>query len=209
MKNTRWQVLNAGIILGSLLIPYPLCAEEESNNRLAKGAMVGAGTNVIGGAVLDSLDGSSQPQYVQVQGPDGQMYWQQVNTPQEDPNKLILKRAVQGAVTGAVAAEFSKDDGGKKSGDSGAFGGIADALTKKSSSQSDEDNDEDDYDDEQGKKHKHKKSKEGWRPPGWDRGKKVGWGGGDVPPGHQDREEEKKEDTATGNWFTRLFGNKD
>ena len=157
-------------------------AEEESGNRMAKGALVGAGTNVIGGAVLDSLDGSSQqqPQYVQVQGPDGQMYWQQVATPQEDPNKVILKRAVQGAVTGAVAAEFAKDDGKENKGsDSDAAESIADALTTKSSSENGED------DDSHGKKHKHKKSKEGWRPPGWDKGKKTGWEGGDEPPGLQ------------------------
>lgn len=201
MKNVKSQILSMGIILGLSLISYPLCAEEESNNRMAKGALVGAGTNVVGGAVLDTLDGSSQPQYVQVQGPDGQMYWQQVIPPQEDPNKVILKRAVQGAVTGAVAAEFAKDDG-KKSGDSGAAESVADALTQKSSS--------DDDDDNQGKKHKHKKSKEGWRPPGWDRGKKTGWGGGDVPPGHQDREDhEEKSDSGVTSWWKKLFGNKD
>ena len=33
------------------------------------------------------------------------------------------------------------------------------------------------------KKHKKDKPKDGHRPPGWDKGKKVGWGGKDMPPG--------------------------
>jgi len=161
-----------------------MAGDDNSNNTMAKGALVGAGTNVIGGAVLDSLDGSNQPQYqqVQVQGPDGQLYWQQVPV-QQDPTKTILKRAVQGAITGAVAAEFAKDDGkdgGSK--DSGDGGGISEAVGRLAGHE-DEDGD---HDDDHGHKHKHKKSKEDHRPPGWDRGKKTGWGGGDVPPGHQD-----------------------
>jgi hypothetical protein len=170
------------LFIAAAVLMTPLAAiagDDNSGNTMAKGALVGAGTNVIGGAVLDSLDGSNQPQYqqVQVQGPDGQLYWQQVPV-QPDPTKTVLKRAVQGAITGAVAAEFAKDDGDDKKSD-GDGGGIGDAL----SSLAGGDQDEDDHD---GGKSKHKKSKEGHRPPGWDRGKKTGWGDGDVPPGHQD-----------------------
>ncbi len=32
------------------------------------------------------------------------------------------------------------------------------------------------------------------RPHGWDHGKKKGWGGGDVPPGHQKKGHHKKHD---------------
>lgn len=176
---------------------------------MAKGALVGAGTNVIGGAVLDSLDGPSQPQYVQSYGPDGQPYWQQVNLgPQEDPNKTILKRAVQGAITGAVAAEMSGDD--EKS---------VSSSSKKSSPATSffkNDDDEDEYDsDDDWKGHKKSKSKgkkhkdwDGHRPPGWDRGKKVGWGDGDVPPGHQDDIEHPDVENGSGehSWWKRFFG---
>jgi hypothetical protein len=166
------------IVTAVLIAPLAASAgDDNSGGTMAKGALVGAGTNVIGGAVLDSLDGSNQPQYqqVQVQGPDGQLYWQQVPV-QPDPTKTVLKRAVQGAITGAVAAEFAKDDGDDKKGDNDG-GGIGDAL----SSLAGGGENEADHDG-----HKHKRSKEGRRPPGWDRGKKTGWGGGDVPPGHQD-----------------------
>ncbi len=174
----------AAVLLSSF---SAMAGDDNSDNTMAKGALVGAGTNVIGGAVLDSLDGSNQPQYqqVQVQGPDGQLYWQQVPV-QQDPTKTILKRAVQGAITGAVAAEFAKDDGkddgSKDSGDGGGIGEVVEKLT----GNEDENDDDHDDDDDGWDKSKHKKSKEDHRPPGWDRGKKTGWGGGDVPPGHQD-----------------------
>lgn len=180
---------------------------------MAKGAMVGAGTNVIGGAVLDSLDGPSQPQYVQSYGPDGQPYWQQVNLgPQEDPNKTILKRAVQGAITGAVAAEMSGDD--KES--------VPQTQAPKKSKPSaptfrseDDDDQGEDQDWKHGKKSKSKgkKSKDwdGHRPPGWDKGKKVGWGDGDVPPGHQDDFDHPyvENDSEEDSWWKKLFGGKD
>ncbi len=181
-------------------------AGEDSGDRMTKGALVGAGTNVIGGAALDTLDGSGQPQYMQVQGPDGQMYWQQV-TSQEDPNKTILKRAVQGAITGAVAAEVAGGENGNNSGSS--VEKIVNQATTRASSQTSDEDDDRDY----GKKQKHKKSKEGHedrRPPGWDRGKKTGWNGGDVPPGHQDRDDrDEDQNENSGNWFSRLFGGKD
>jgi hypothetical protein len=195
-------------ILSASIIFSPSWAEEE--NRMAKGALVGAGTNVIGGAVLDSLDGPTQPQYVQSYGPDGQPYWQQVNLgPQEDPNKTILKRAVQGAVTGAVAAEFS---GGDNESSSNSIGSSQASPKPSKRKISDDDDDEDDDGDWKGKKSKSKgKKSKDWdkdRPPGWDKGKKVGWGDGDVPPGHQDDfdhpsvENESEEDS----WWKKLFG---
>lgn len=185
---------------------------------MAKGAMVGAGTNVIGGAVLDSLDGPNQPQYVQSYGPDGQPYWQQVNLGPQDPNKTILKRAVQGAITGAAAAEFSgNDENSGSSGNAGSSSVTSDNSKRRSWNKDDEDDDEDDDDDDRkGKKKsksKGKKSKDwdGHRPPGWDKGKKVGWGDGDVPPGHQDDIEhpDVENESDEDSWWKRLFGGGD
>ena len=168
----------------AIITAAPVVAKDDSDSgsRLATGAAVGAGTNVIGGAVLDSLDGSSKPQYTQVQGPDGNWYWQEV--PREDPNKVILKRAVQGAITGAVAAEVAKDDG--KSGESGKSD-VVSTLTPSAQKAGEREDEEDG----QGGDHKHhKKHKEHHRPPGWDKGKKVGWEGGDVPPGLRNKSDE-------------------
>lgn len=113
-------------------------AAEASGGKAGKGALVGAGTNVIGGALLDSLTTPSQPapqqvQYVQ-QAPQ-QAYVQQgypVQTqtyrtveaqpvyvtqgyqqPYEDPNKKILKQGLLGAGTGAIAASASGGKAGK------------------------------------------------------------------------------------------------
>ncbi len=88
----------------------------------------------------------------------------------QDANKQILKDAVQGAVTGAVATEGSKDTTPEK-----------DATVDRDHNR-DKDNDRD-GDDSKHKKKKH--FKQGHRPPGWDKGRKEGWGGGDEPPGFQ------------------------
>lgn len=115
-------------------------ASGASGGNAGKGALIGAGTNVIGGALLDSLTSSPAPapqpqpvyyqqsapqtQYVQqqsypVQQPVQQVqrveyapqpvYYQQA-APQPDPNQKILKSALLGAGTGAIAASAS---GGK------------------------------------------------------------------------------------------------
>ena len=105
---------------------------EASGGKAGTGALVGAGTNVIGGALLDSLTTPSQPQpqpqygqpvYVQspaqtqaypVQAPTYQrveaqpVYYQQA--PQPDPNQKIIKSALLGAGVGAISAGAS---GGK------------------------------------------------------------------------------------------------
>ena len=80
----------------------------------------------------------------------------------EDPNNKILKDAVVGAVTGAVAVEATKDE------PSPAAGAPATPAEEKH--------------------HKHKNftqkhHKDKKRPYGWDQGKKTGWGDSDVPPG--------------------------
>lgn len=110
-------------------------SSEVSGGKAGTGALVGAGTNVIGGALLDTLTAPSpqqrapqpvyqqqpqyapQPQYAQ-QGyytdpqPQPVYYSQPVyqQAPQEDPNKKILKSGLLGAGTGAIASSVS---GGK------------------------------------------------------------------------------------------------
>ena len=71
----------------------------------------------------------------------------------DEQNKQILKDAIVGAVTGAVAAEATKNR---------PEAATSDDKTKHQNFT----------------KKKHKK-----RPHGWDMGKKTGWGGKDVPPG--------------------------
>ncbi len=112
-----------------------------SGGSAGKGALIGAGTNVIGGALLDTLTTPSQPQpqYVQQQPQYVQQQPQYVQSsypvqtqgtyqrvesqpqyvqqpyypPQEDPNKKILKSGLLGAGTGAIAASASGGNAGK------------------------------------------------------------------------------------------------
>lgn len=115
---------------------------EASGGKAGTGALVGAGTNVIGGALLDSLTSSPapapQPQPVYVQQAPVQQYSQSsypVQTqqvyrqpepvyvqqqpvyyqqpPQEDPNKKIMKNALLGAGVGAISASASGGKAGK------------------------------------------------------------------------------------------------
>jgi hypothetical protein len=112
-----------------------------SGGSAGKGALIGAGTNVIGGALLDTLTAPSQPApqyaqqqpvYVQQQPQYAQqssypvqttqyrqepvyqqqpVYYQQ--PPQEDPNKKIIKSGLLGAGVGAISASASGGSAGK------------------------------------------------------------------------------------------------
>lgn len=112
-----------------------------SGGNAGKGALIGAGANVIGGALLDTLTGPSQPkpqqQVVYVQQAPPVTYQQQapvvyqqpvavepqpvyVQQPvayaqpaQEDPNKKILKQGLLGAGVGAISASASGGSAGK------------------------------------------------------------------------------------------------
>ena len=116
-------------------------AASASGGNAGKGALIGAGTNVIGGALLDSLtSGPSQPQYaqspqyvqsapqyvqqsssypvqtVQTQYSQEPVYVQQQPSyyqPQEDPNKKIIKSGLLGAGVGAISASASGGSAGK------------------------------------------------------------------------------------------------
>ncbi len=111
-------------------------AASASGGNAGTGALVGMGTNVVGGALLDTLTAPSQPQggyyapppagyapaptqqstggYVGQQpyygDPQQQPVYYAPPPPAEDPTKKILKQGLLGAGTGAIAASAS---GGK------------------------------------------------------------------------------------------------
>lgn len=116
---------------------------EASGGKAGKGALIGVGTNVIGGALFDVFlsGGSSRPAYASVpapaysysqpiyySNPQSQVYYVQepvytpppqpvyrsyAPPPQEDPNKRIIKQGLLGAATGALSAEMSGGKAGK------------------------------------------------------------------------------------------------
>ena len=91
-----------------------------SGGNAGKGALIGAGTNVIGNALLDALTGPSQtprrapqPQYYD----DGSYYYEEPAyyepPPQQSQTTKILKQGLVGAGTGALAAGMSKGNAGQ------------------------------------------------------------------------------------------------
>lgn len=111
---------------------------EASGGKAGTGALVGAGTNVIGGALLDTITASPAPQpqpvqYVSTPAPTyaassypvqttyrapepvyaqpQPVYYQQ--PPAENPTNKILKQGLLGAGTGAIAASASGGKAGK------------------------------------------------------------------------------------------------
>ena len=89
----------------------------------------------------------------------------------EETNKKVLKDAVVGAVTGFVAVEATKGD--QKAPETNISPANVSTTTETV----------EDKAGHHGKGPKRHGPKEGHRPPGWDKGKKTGWHGSDVPPG--------------------------
>lgn len=156
------------VILAAFITSIAYCADEDTRNILkqgllgagtgaiasgasggnaGQGALIGAGTNVIGGAILDMLTTPSAPaarqappQYYQ----DDQYYDDQPveyyePPPQESGTQKVLKQGLLGAGTGALAAGVSGGDAGKGAligaGTNIIGGALLDAITTPSQPQ--------------------------------------------------------------------------
>ena len=100
-------------------------ASSASGGNAGKGALIGAGTNIIGGALLDTLTAPSQParrssrrsapppqdDYYDDQGGDDEYY--EEAPPQESSTQKVLKQGLLGAGTGAIASGMSGGDAGE------------------------------------------------------------------------------------------------
>lgn len=94
-----------------------------SGGNAGKGALIGAGTNVIGGALLDMLTTPSQPAQPQYyapppqQGgyydPNAQAAYYYEEPPQESSSQKIIKQGLVGAGSGALAAGMSGGNAGQ------------------------------------------------------------------------------------------------
>ena len=100
---------------------------EASGGKAGQGALVGAGTAVIGSALLDAITESpsrsrrsravrSEPppeeEYYSSEEPEDYYYYEE-EPPQESSSQKILKQGLVGAGTGAIAAGVSGGDAGK------------------------------------------------------------------------------------------------
>ena len=91
-----------------------------SGGKAGQGALIGAGTNVIGGALLDMITTpsaparrSAAPQYDDQYYPDDQGDYYYEEPPQESGTQKILKQGLVGAGSGALASGMSGGDAGK------------------------------------------------------------------------------------------------
>ncbi len=75
-------------------------AAEASGGKAGKGALIGAGTNVIGGAIFDMLTTPQAPQQQQIvqQNPQYAPYVQQWNQENQNKSKVIRKYDSDGNV---------------------------------------------------------------------------------------------------------------
>ena len=102
-------------------------ASGASGGNAGTGALIGAGTNVIGGALLDTITAppasssrssrrSSPPRQVQYDDQDnyddGQEYYEE-EPPQESTGSKVIKQGLLGAGTGALASGMSGGNAGK------------------------------------------------------------------------------------------------
>lgn len=117
-----------------------------SGGNAGQGALIGAGTNVIGGALLDMLTTPSAPaaparyapapqqQYYDDQPyPDDQGQYYYEEPPQESGTQKVLKQGLLGAGTGALASGMSGGNAGKGAligaGTNVIGGALLDAIT--------------------------------------------------------------------------------
>ena len=89
-----------------------------SGGNAGQGALIGAGTNVIGGALLDAITAPPSSSRRSAPPPDsyyadqGQDYYYE-EPPQESGTSKILKQGLLGAGTGALASGMSGGNAGK------------------------------------------------------------------------------------------------
>ncbi|MCM8760961.1 MAG: hypothetical protein NC938_00535 [Candidatus Omnitrophica bacterium] len=115
-------------------------AASASGGKAGQGALIGAGTNVIGGALLDAITGpssssrSSAPAYRYYDDSGG--YYYEEEPPQESSTSKIIKQGLLGAGTGALASGMSGGDAGKGAligaGTNVIGGALLDAITQPS-----------------------------------------------------------------------------
>lgn len=94
-------------------------AASASGGRAGQGALIGAGTGIIGSALLDALTGppassrrappQSQDDYYYADQPD--QYYEE--PPQESTSQKVLKQGLVGAGTGALASGMSGGNAGQ------------------------------------------------------------------------------------------------
>jgi hypothetical protein len=119
-------------------------ASGASGGNAGQGALIGAGTNVIGGALLDMITTPSAParrrgppppqQYYDDQSyPDDQGEYYYEEPPQESGTQKVLKNGLLGAGTGAIASGMSGGNAGKGAligaGTNVIGGALLDAIT--------------------------------------------------------------------------------
>lgn len=115
-----------------------------SGGNAGQGALIGAGTNVVGGALLDALTAPPRQQrraaapaqddyYYDDQGEE--VYYEEA-PPQESGTQKVLKQGLLGAGTGAIAAGASGGNAGKGAligaGTNVIGGALLDTLTQPS-----------------------------------------------------------------------------
>lgn len=112
-----------------------------SGGNAGKGALIGAGTNVIGGALLDMLTTPSRSSRRSAPPPQEEYYDDQGNAyyeepPQESGNSKVIKQGLLGAGTGAIAAGTSGGNAGTGAligaGTNVIGGALLDTITKPS-----------------------------------------------------------------------------
>lgn len=93
-----------------------------SGGNAGQGALIGAGTSVIGSALLDAITGPSSSSSSRRSAPppddyyyadSPQDYYYEEEPPQESGTSKVLKQGLVGAGTGALASGMSGGDAGK------------------------------------------------------------------------------------------------
>lgn len=95
-------------------------ASGASGGNAGQGALIGAGTNVIGGALLDAITQPSRPSGYNQSAPQGYYtpapqggYYYTEPAPQQSGTTQIIKQGLLGAGTGALASGMSGGNAGK------------------------------------------------------------------------------------------------